>query len=72
MRGDARMQDGDLRYFSFCTNDVNTQRYIDCVYDEEVALDAHRRGVIVVSRAGDRRVAEGSPCCHLPELSRRA
>lgn len=53
--GDAIMGDGELRYWSMCSNQgfANT-RVTDCVYDEEVPLDANGFYTIVVSREADR------------------
>lgn len=52
--GETVMGDGQLRYWSLCTNEVNSQRYIDCLYDEQVQRQRGDRAVIVVSRAQDR------------------
>ncbi len=53
--GDREMGSGQLRYWSICSNQgfANT-RVTDCLYDEEVPLDAERRYTIVVSREEDR------------------
>ena len=53
-QGEATMQDAQMRYFSFCSNDANSTRYFDCVYDEQVVRDAQGRFVLAVSRARDR------------------
>jgi hypothetical protein len=58
----AVMEDGDLRYLSFCTNDANSTRYFDCAFDEQVVRDALDRYVLVVSRASDRP-ANARPEC---------
>jgi len=52
--GRARVQAGDLRYWSLCNYEAYTQRASACVYDEQVPLDAKRRYTVVVSRAADR------------------
>jgi hypothetical protein len=45
----------ELRYASFCMNEsVVTTRVMDCVYDEQIPLDARRRYIVVTSRASDR------------------
>lgn len=60
--GEDVMQDGDMRYFSFCTNDANSQRYFDCVYDEQVVRDAQDRYILLISRPSDRP-ANARPEC---------
>ncbi|MEQ9505561.1 MAG: hypothetical protein RLO80_04780 [Hyphomonas sp.] len=54
-KGDAVMGDGELRYWSICSNQgfANT-RVNDCLYDEEIPLDANGAYTVVVSRAEDR------------------
>jgi hypothetical protein len=54
--GDARWSDaGELRYWSWCSNQgFGTARVNDCVYDEQVPLDANGFYTIVLSRAADR------------------
>jgi hypothetical protein len=53
--GDAVMGDGQLRYWSVCSNQsfVNT-RVNDCLFDEEIPLDRNGNYTIMVSRAEDR------------------
>lgn len=55
VNGDAEMGTGELRYWSFCSNQgfANT-RVNDCVYDESVPLSPAGYYTIVVSRAADR------------------
>mgnify|MGYP006879673459 FL=1 len=55
VKGDAIMGEGELRYWSICSNQsfVNT-RVTDCLYDEEVALDKNGFYTIMFSRAEDR------------------
>jgi hypothetical protein len=55
IKGDATMGSGQLRYWSLCSNQsmVNS-RVTDCVYDEQVPLDANRNYVIIASKAKDR------------------
>jgi hypothetical protein len=52
--GEPVMGDGQLRYWSLCSNEVNSQRYIDCLYDEQVQRVQGERAIILVSRAQDR------------------
>jgi hypothetical protein len=53
--GDKVMGTGQLRYWSLCSNQsmVNS-RVVDCVYDEQVPIDANRNYVIALSKAKDR------------------
>jgi hypothetical protein len=53
--GDAKMGTGDLRYWSFCSNQgfANT-RVNECVHDENVPVGPDGYYTIVVSRAADR------------------
>lgn len=53
--GEARFGAGELRYWSFCSNQgfANT-RVNDCVYDEEIPIAPDGMYTIVVSRAADR------------------
>lgn len=56
------MGDGQLRYWSLCSNEVNSQRYIDCLYDEQVQRVAGERAIILVSRAQDRPANAVAEC----------
>ena len=43
------------RYLSYCMDEsVLTTRVMDCVYDEQIPLHAHRQYIVVTSRAADR------------------
>ena len=52
---DARplMEDGELRYWSFCAN-VETTQYFACRQDDAIPLDAQRRYTIAISSAASR------------------
>ena len=54
-QGDAKFGTGDLRYWSFCSNQgfANT-RVNDCVHDEQIPLGPDGFYTIVVSRKADR------------------
>ena len=45
-RGVRRQGRGQLRYWSFCTNELGSTRYIDCIADEDAKID--RRGYVNV------------------------
>lgn len=64
----AVMGDGQLRYWSLCSNEANTQRYIDCLYDEQVTRDASDTAIILVSRNADRP-ANARPECGVTWLN---
>ena len=53
--GDRKMGGGQLRYWSLCSNQsmVNS-RVVDCVYDEQVPVDAERNYTIILSKLKDR------------------
>lgn len=53
--GDARMGEGDLRYWSWCSNQgfANT-RVNGCAYDEQIPIGPDGFYTLVVSRAADR------------------
>ncbi|MDE2368803.1 MAG: hypothetical protein KGN16_07505 [Burkholderiales bacterium] len=55
VHGDARMGGGDLRYWSWCSNQgfANT-RVNDCVHDENIPVGPDGYYTLVLSRAADR------------------
>ena len=53
---DAPLGSAQLRYWSFCTNEIITQRFVDCLADFEVPLDDSGYFTIVVSDASQRPV----------------
>lgn len=54
-KGEARMTDGQVRYWSLCQNESPvTTSVVDCVYDEQVPLAKGRRYTVVVGTAGSR------------------
>lgn len=61
--GSERMEDGQLRYWSVCSNQsfVNT-RVNDCLYDEEIPRDPRGYFTVVVSRPEDRPRNATSAC----------
>ncbi len=68
VHGENVMSDGELRYWSVCSNQgfANT-RVNDCVFDEEIPLDANGFYTIVVSREEDRP-RNATPECGLAWL----
>jgi hypothetical protein len=53
--GDRKMGTGQLRYWSLCSNIVMiNSRVVDCLFDEQVPLDAARNYTIIASKAKDR------------------
>ncbi len=63
IQGDAKMGSGELRYWSFCSNQgfANT-RVNECVHDENVPVGPDGYYTIVVSRAADRPRNAIVPC----------
>ncbi len=55
LKGDAKMGDGDLRYWSWCSNQgfANT-RVNACLHDEQIPVGPDGSYTLVVSRAADR------------------
>jgi len=55
VNGDAQMGEGQLRYWSICSNQsfVNT-RVNDCLFDEEIPVDPRGFFTVVISREEDR------------------
>lgn len=53
-RGRRRASGGQLRYWSFCTNDQYSQRYVGCLADQDAKIDAHGYVNVVVSDAEHR------------------
>lgn len=55
VKGDARFGDGDLRYWSWCSNQgfANT-RVNECVHDENIPVGPDGYYMLAVSRAADR------------------
>ena len=60
--GAKRMQAGQLRYWSICTNEVVTERFYGCVMDDQIPLAAGRRFTIVVTPVNDRPVNATRRC----------
>ena len=48
-RGATRMPGGQVRYWSICSNDFPTTRYVACLADEQAAIDAGGYVTVVVS-----------------------
>lgn len=64
-----RMQPAQLRYLSLCSVDFPTQRYWDCLYDEQLStLGASNDYIVVVSHA-DQRPANARPECGVAWLN---
>lgn len=52
--GPAVMPDAQLRYFSLCTNDTPTQRFIACATDDQMAIGADGVAAVVTSSKASR------------------
>jgi hypothetical protein len=62
------MEGGQVRYWSLCENEFASQRVIDCVFDEQVQIDARRRFTVVMSEPGERP-ANAKPECGVSWIS---
>ncbi len=51
---DAPQGAAQLRYWSLCTNEFFSQRYVGCLYDEQVPLDSEGYFTLVVSDPAQR------------------
>jgi hypothetical protein len=61
--GDSVMRAGQVRYWSLCQNEsLASTAFVDCVYDEQVPLDAQGRYTIVMSLAADRPTNATAQC----------
>lgn len=60
--GNATMGEGDMRYWSLCTENANTTAAYSCLYDEQLVRDSQGRGVIVVSKPEDRPANATAAC----------
>ena len=59
--GETTMGSGQLRYWSFCTNNVLTM-YYDCVNDDAVAVDANGYYTVAISTAANRPANATTGC----------
>ena len=62
LAGPRVMPRGQLRYWSFCTNEQASTRFYDCAYDEQVPLDREGRYTVVVSTPADRPATATAAC----------
>jgi hypothetical protein len=60
--GRTTMEGGQLRYWSLCTNDRPTTRFIDCLLDEDALLDHDGFYTVVVSAPADRPANANEGC----------
>jgi hypothetical protein len=56
--GAETMGAGQLRYWSLCTNERHSTRYIDCVWDEDVPVSGSGFFKIVISAPADKPCAK--------------
>lgn len=60
--GESPMGSGDLRYWSMCTFEFYTQRYTDCLFDEEVTTFGDSEYIIAISHTDDRPTNATAEC----------
>ena len=65
--GQRRMQGGQLRYWSMCSNEFATGRFYDCLVDDEVPVADDGTFTLVVSTAAERPV-NARPACGIAWL----
>jgi hypothetical protein len=52
----------DVRYWSLCQNENSSTRYVDCVYDEDLLLDADGRYTVAISTPDERPANATAKC----------
>jgi hypothetical protein len=52
--GEPRMGSGQLRFWSFCTGDVETTMTYDCLVDKDIPIDRRRDFTLAISTAAAR------------------
>jgi hypothetical protein len=60
--GTARMPDGQLRYWSLCENDLQTQRVVACLNDDRTVVGADGYANFVVSTPNERPANATAAC----------
>ena len=55
-------EQGDLRYWSFCTNEYMSQKATDCLYDEQVVIDKDGFYTIAIGWPEDRPDTAKAEC----------
>lgn len=60
--GEPVMQAAQLRYWSVCTNERNSTRYVDCMFDEQAVVASGGFYTIVISAPADRPANATEPC----------
>jgi hypothetical protein len=60
--GPSRMPTAQLRYFSFCQNEIATQRFIACVTDDRTAVGRDGYMTFAVSTPADRPANATAAC----------
>ncbi len=54
LEGSKRAKAGEVRYWSFCTNEYMSQKVTDCLFDEQITVDEEGYYTIAVSWEEDR------------------
>jgi hypothetical protein len=60
--GAPRMGSGQLRFWSFCTGDVETTMTYDCLVDKDIPIDRHRDFTLAISTAAARPTNASAQC----------
>ncbi len=62
LQSDRYMQQGNLRYWSMCSNEYYSQKVTACLYDQQVPINGDGEDSIGVSETGDRPSNATSYC----------
>jgi hypothetical protein len=60
--GSEYAEEGDMRYWSFCTNAYMSQKVTDCLYDEQIVVDENGYYTIAIGWEQDRPYNATSEC----------
>lgn len=62
LSGDSSMTEGEVRYWSMCTNNSYTTEVTGCIFDEQVPLDSNGDYHVVVSSPEDKPATATAEC----------
>jgi hypothetical protein len=62
LEGNRTFGSGDVRYWSFCQNELFSSRVIDCIVDEEIPVDSDGDYTLVTSLAAHRPANARTKC----------
>jgi hypothetical protein len=62
LAGETTFGNGQVRYWSFCQNELFSSRVEDCIADEQIPVDRHGNYTVVTSLAADRPANAKTAC----------